>query len=120
MNENRIYNEGQYEGKDDDFWMTSNDVPPPNGRNFNNPNRNNEVAGPDHELGNSLKATSSFHPVQHQKYNLWLNDDKNTDFFNKTPRYLKKIDEGKRYIPKTKGSRVLKGMNRVKRRKKGV
>lgn len=83
--------------------MTSNDVPPQN--SMEEPMNNGE-------MGNSLKVSSSFHPVQHQKYNLWLNSQNNEDFFNKTPKYLKKMEPGKQYIPKTKGSKILRGLNR--------
>lgn len=113
MLENRVYNEGQYQGKDDDFWMTSNDVVPQT--NLGSAVNGGEAI-PARDLGNSLKASSSFHPVQHQKYNLWLNDDKNTDFFNKTPRYLKKMEQGNNYQPKVKGSRLMRGV--VKRKRK--
>ena len=36
--------------------------------------------------GGSLKASSSFHPVEHGTYNLWLNDEKNLKFFSDTPK----------------------------------
>ena len=97
--ENRVYNEGQYEQNagDDNFWRTSNDVVA----------KREEVVEPaGKELGNSLRAESSFHPLQHGQYNLWLDNEKNEEFFRKTPRYLKKMQE----------SQMVKNMNNRSRK----
>ena len=57
------------------------------------------------EGGSSLKVSSSFHPVQHEQYKLWLNDEKNVEFFKRTPRYLKKMQEDQR-IKAMNGMRI--------------
>jgi len=50
----------------------------------------------------SLKVSSSFHPIEYDNYNLWLNDGANLNFFKPTENMKKKA---------TGRIRKLKGVN---------
>ena len=71
------------------FWRTTNDIDE-NGNNGEYEDENDYG-----QVESQLKASSSFHPVQQASYNLWLNDDKNINFFNKSP-----VTSKPKFLPK--------------------
>ena len=79
--ENRIENEQEVMHDDKNFWMTDNDVERHNGLPYSE-KQGQELQGYQEEGDNgSLRIESSYHPIEHGSYNLWLNDESNLNFF---------------------------------------
>ena len=79
--ENRIENEQEVMHDDKNFWMTDNDVERHNGLPYKE-QQGQELDRYEEEGDNgSLKVDSSYHPIEHGSYNLWLNDESNLNFF---------------------------------------
>ena len=87
---------------DKNFWMTDNDVERHNGLPYKE-EQGQELEGYQNEEDNgSLKVDSSYHPIEHGSYNLWLNDESNLNFFkssvsqenrNSKPRKVRRLNK---------------------------